>query len=65
MSYNTPIDYLLAKYGERQNELREFLANGNLKDFNEYHKICGVIQGLDFAKRILLDLAKKLETEDE
>lgn len=65
MSYRTPMDYLLAKYGERQDELREFLANGSIKDFNEYHKICGVIQGLDYAKTTLLDLAKRMETEDE
>lgn len=65
MSYRTPIEYVLTKLSERQGELKEFICKGNIKDFTEYHKICGVIQGLDFAKETLLDLAKRMEDEDE
>lgn len=65
MAYRTPIEYAVTKIAERQDELREFISRGNLADFNEYHKICGVIQGLDFAKTTLIDLAKRMEDEDE
>lgn len=65
MSYRTPIEYVLTKLSERQDELKEFISRGSIADFNEYHKICGVIQGLDYAKTTLLDLAKRMEDEDE
>lgn len=31
----------------------------------EYHRLCGVIQGIDFAKVIMKDLAKRMESDDE
>lgn len=65
MSYRTPIEYAVTRIAERQGELKEFISRGSITDFNEYHKICGVIQGLDYAKTTLLDLAKRMENEDE
>ena len=31
----------------------------------EYHRLCGVVQGLNYAKELLKDLAKKLENSDD
>lgn len=65
MGYKDPIDYTLTKLSARQEELKNFLAGGKLSEFYDYHRICGVIQGLDYAKDILLDLAKRMEEDDE
>ena len=40
-------------------------AGGNCRSFEEYQKLCGVIQGLATAERHLLDLAEKVEKSDE
>lgn len=31
----------------------------------EYHRLCGVVQGLNYAKELLKDLAKQLETSND
>jgi hypothetical protein len=41
------------------------LAGGACRTFDEYQKLCGVIQGLATAERHLLDLAEKVEKSDE
>ena len=41
------------------------LASGQCRTFDEYQKLCGVIQGLATAERHLLDLAEKVEQSDE
>ena len=43
----------------------DFLASGRLTDFAEYRHVCGVIRGLSYAERHLLDLAEKVEKSDE
>ena len=48
---------------ERREELQDFISQGSLKDHAEYQKLCGVIQGLDFAKLCIEDLAKRLEID--
>jgi len=59
------MEFILSKLDERSDELQEFVAQGTIKDFTEYHKLCGVIQGLTFAKETITGLAKRLETDDD
>ena len=59
------LQFILSKLDERSTELKEFVAQGAIKDFTEYHKLCGVIQGLTFAKETITGLAKRLETDDD
>jgi hypothetical protein len=33
-------------------------------NFEEYKRLCGVLQGIEFAKQTIKDIAKKLEIED-
>ena len=47
------------------NNYADDLAGGACRSFDEYQKLCGVIQGLAIAERHLLDLAKKVEEADE
>ena len=47
------------------NNYADDLAGGGCRSFDEYQKLCGVIQGLAIAERYILDLAEKLEKSDE
>ena len=47
------------------NNYTDDLAGGACRSFDEYQKLCGVIQGLAIAERHLLDLAKKVEEANE
>jgi hypothetical protein len=47
------------------NNYADDCAGGACRSFEEYQKLCGVIQGLAIAERHLLDLAEKVEKSDE
>lgn len=47
------------------NNYADDMAGGACQSFEQYQKLCGVIQGLATAERHLLDLAEKLEKSDE
>ena len=47
------------------NNYTDDLAGGACKSFDEYQKLCGVIQGLALAESYLLALLKKAEQSDE
>jgi len=59
------LGHIASKLDERRTELVNFLSQGSIKDFPEYQKLCGVIKGLDIAKKTITDLAKRLETDDD
>jgi hypothetical protein len=47
------------------NNYADDMAGGACKSFEEYQKLCGVIQGLATAESYLLALLKKVEDSDE
>ena len=47
------------------NNYADDLAGGACRSFEDYQKLCGVIQGLATAERYLLDLVEKVEQSDE
>lgn len=47
------------------NNYADDMAGGVCRSYEEYQKLCGVIQGLATAERYLLDLAEKVEHADE
>ena len=47
------------------NNYTDDMANGVCRSFDEYQKLCGVIQGLAIAESHLLALQKKVEESDE
>ena len=47
------------------NNYADDIAGGVCRNFEEYQKLVGVIQGLALAERYLLDLAKKVEDSNE
>jgi len=63
--YETPLKYIESKMDERRIEIEQHLGRGAAKDYSEYQKLCGVIQGLEFAKQISTDLAQRMETNED
>lgn len=58
-------DVLRQKIRTDMNNYADDLAGGACRSFDEYQKLCGVIQGLAYAESHLLALLKKVETSDE
>jgi len=56
---------LRSKIREDMNNYADDLAGGACRSFDEYQKLCGVIQGLALAESHLLALLKKVEESDE
>ena len=57
------LEVLLKQVRERRDQLILAVSQSAAKDFSEYQKLCGVIQGLEFAKLCIEDLAKRLEID--
>ena len=58
-------DLLRQKFRTEMNNYTDDLATGNCRSFEEYQKLCGVIQGLAIAERHVLDLKDKLENDPD
>ena len=46
------------------NNYADDCAGGQCRTFDEYQKLCGVIQGLAIAERYIIDLAEKVDKAD-
>jgi hypothetical protein len=46
------------------NNYADDIAGGACRNYEEYQKLCGVIQGLATAESYLLALLKKVETDE-
>ena len=59
------LQVLREKLRADMNNYTDDLANGQCSSFEQYKELCGVIRGLAFAERHLLDLAEKLKDPDD
>ena len=60
------LEHLRAKIDDKINQLQEYMADGNAKDYAEYMKLCGEVQGLLTARLFTNDLQERLkDPEDE
>ena len=62
---NNFVAVLREKIREDMNNYADDVATGQCADFGADKELCGVIRGLAMAERHLLDLAEKLEKDDE
>ena len=62
MSYESGITYLNAKIEESRTTITNSITQGTLSEI-EYRRLCGVLQGLDFAMNLNNDLAKRMEND--
>jgi len=56
-------DSLQKQLREEISNYTDDLARGRCKSFEEYQKLCGMIQGLFLAERHITDLANRLEND--
>ena len=62
------MDFMEAMRNKLRTDMNNYaddVATGQCADFSAYKELCGVIRGLAMAERYLLDLAAKLEKDDE
>jgi hypothetical protein len=59
------VEVLRKKIREDLNNYADDMAGGACQNFEQYQKLCGVIQGLAMAEAYLLDLAKKVEESND
>lgn len=59
-SSDTSFDYLVKEINDKIRGYSAAVIDGKL-DIHEYKRLCGVIQGLNFSKSLIEDLANKLE----
>jgi hypothetical protein len=57
--------HLTNQIDEKVGRLQESLGTGVAKDFSEYQKMCGEVQGLLTARLFISDLARNYEDSDE
>ena len=55
------LSYLRQQLRHLMNETSDHLSTGACKEYSEYTRCCGVIEGLALAERELLDLQERLE----
>ena len=46
-------------------EREAYVAAGRCDTIEEYRRVCGVVQGLNFAENIIEDLVQKMEKSDD
>jgi len=61
LAVNGIFDYLRSNIRDQMNELSDHLSDGGCKDYSDYRKCCGIIQGLGLAEREILDAKDKYE----
>jgi hypothetical protein len=59
------LTYLQKELTSEVEVMKEDLASGKAKNFDEYRHSCGVIRGLLIAKNKLAEMAERLENSDE
>ena len=55
------LELLREQLHKMMNDLSDHMSTGGCKEYSEYTRCCGMIEGLATAERELLDLKKKLE----
>jgi hypothetical protein len=62
------MDFITALRNKLRTDMNNFtddLANGQCTDFAQYKELCGVIRGLAYAERHLMDLAENLKEDND
>ncbi len=65
MSDYTIISMTVKEIGKLKQEREAYVAAGRCESLEEYRRVCGVVQGLNYAENIITDLVQKMEKSDE
>jgi len=61
----TLVSMSLKEIGKLKQEREAYVAAGRCESLEEYRRVCGVVQGLNYAENIIQDFVQKLEKADE
>lgn len=61
----TVFDVLTKECDEKVDQLKEYLASGGAKSFDEYKALCGEVKGLLTMRNRVTDLQHQMENSDE
>ena len=61
----TPTEYVLKRIEEQQTDIITSMADGICKDYAEYRRLVGKLEGLTFAKNQLLYAQRKTQESDD
>jgi hypothetical protein len=59
------LDVIQKKIRERMNDIADALATGSCQSLEEYKRMCGVIEGLAYVERDVIDLRSSAKSEDD
>jgi hypothetical protein len=59
------LTYIQKEIASEIEVIKEDLAAGNAKSFDEYRHSCGVVRGLLIARNKIAEMAERLENSDE
>jgi len=65
MDWLTATEFLLKQSRKRQEELKNTLSVGGVRNFEQYQRIVGEIAGLNFIENEIIGLHKRMDTPDE
>ncbi len=65
MSNYPELTYVVKEIGKLKQEREAYVAAGRCESLEEYRRVCGVVQGLNYAENIITDLVQKMEKSDE
>lgn len=63
MQYNNVYDYLVADFTKQQESVGAQLMSGRVASIEDYRRLCGLVQGLEYAKEAVRDLQKRQEND--
>jgi len=55
------LSLLKKKLRDQMNEIADLVSLGSAKDIEDYRKMCGVIEGLAWAEREIIDIEDRLK----
>jgi len=57
--------YVVKEIQKLKQEREAYVAAGRVDHIEEYRRVCGVVQGLNYAENIIDDLVRKMEKSDD
>ena len=65
MSKYQELAHVAKEIQKLKQEREAYVAAGRCDTIEEYRRVCGVVQGLNFAENIIEDLVQKMEKSDD
>lgn len=65
MSDYQALAYIAKEVQKLKQEREAYVAAGRCDTIEEYRRVCGVVQGLNYAENIVEDLVRRMEKSDD